>query len=504
MQGLFKSKTFRLTFLSIILLEILSFIAWALPSVGNVIFFLILVAVLLITLHDLRYGLGIALAELIVGSHGYLFSFNAGGLAVSLRMGIFLVLMAAALAQAVKNRRAEVYKSSYFWPLFTLAIVLVLSFFNGGLKNGFSDAFLDGNGYVYFALAFPLWQAIRKKEDWLIIFEMSVAALLASVVKVLFILYTFSHKFWWMMPETYRWIRDTRIGEITQVTEVFYRIFFASQIYSLFAFLIVFVFLLAMVSRKKVKQFIKSADDIKTFFFASLLLTVTLISMSRSNWVGLVFAGLSLLVIFFIAYQKPLIKTGYSALLMVLMTIVSMVIVTVTVLFPFPPPAGGFSAGSLFAQRALSLTGGEAAIDSRWGLLPPMLEAVKSRPIIGHGFGKTLTYITKDPRILAQNPSGEYTTFAFEWGYIEIWIKLGLVGFIVYAFFIGRILKKSVLYLWEKRKIEPGTEFLLVNGFFLAGLALLAIHAFSPYLNHPLGIGYLLFWALFTERYIKT
>ena len=521
MLKLWRSPVFRWTILGIFLLEILSFFAWLLPVFGNVAFFVILGVLLVASLKDLRYGMAAVLAELIVGSHGYLFVFQQEGLAISFRMGLFLVVFVVGVVNVFKEKRLEIYHSKYFWPLVVLAVAIAYAFLLGASGNGLVAAFMDGNGYVFFALALPFWQAFKKKDDLSILLHASVAALLASVAKVFFISYTFSHKFWWMMPETYRWIRDTRIGEITEVTEVFFRIFFASQIYSAIAFVVVFVFLLAFHQREKFRSLIRNKSWWLTVGFAALLLSSTLISLSRSNWVGLVVAALVLIVAFFLIYKNPFKQIGLSILYTVSLTILSAIIITVTVIFPFPSPAGGFSARSLFTARAFSL-GGEAAIDSRFGLLPPMQQAIKDRPILGYGFGKTLTYITKDPRILAEIPSGEYTTHAFEWGYLELWIKLGLIGLLIYLGFYFLLIKDSVKYLWKYKPLsspDPSPKrprsaadcfgdgsdehSLLILGLFLGGIVLLATHAFSPYLNHPLGIGYLLIWALFTERFSR-
>ena len=56
---------------------------------------------------------------------------------------------------------------------------------------------------------------------------------------------------------------------------------------------------------------------------------------------------------------------------------------------------------------------------------------------MGRGFGATVTYQTRDPRILADNGSGEYTTYAFEWGWLDIWLKLGIFGLAAYFLLIG-------------------------------------------------------------------
>ena len=100
------------------------------------------------------------------------------------------------------------------------------------------------------------------------------------------------------------------------------------------------------------------------------------------------------------------------------------------------------------------LTSGDAATNSRMQLWGPLTKAISGNILIGQGFGATVTYFTSDPRRVAQTAggSGEYTTYAFEWGYLELWLKFGLVGLVVYLGFIIR----SLLPIWhEAKKGEP-------------------------------------------------
>src|SRR5690606_16189841 len=84
--------------------------------------------------------------------------------------------------------------------------------------------------------ALPFWQAVQNKTDLRFVLRAAFAGAMASVAKVLVLMYMFSHKLWWALPETYRWVRDTRIGELTQMTDTVFRIFLQSQIYTVIAF----------------------------------------------------------------------------------------------------------------------------------------------------------------------------------------------------------------------------------------------------------------------------
>jgi O-antigen ligase len=158
-----------------------------------------------------------------------------------------------------------------------------------------------------------------------------------------------------------------------------------------------------------------------------------------------------------------------------------------TVLFPLPS-----SRNVDFADALRSRAGGDAAITSRWKLLGPMWEGVVERPVLGQGFGYPVTFTTDDPRVRAINPTGEWTTYSMEWGWLELWLKMGLMGPLSFAFLLVWLVRGLFMAhqgrLWLSIGMSASLVFLGVT------------HTFSPYLNHPIGIGFILFCLIFTDR----
>jgi hypothetical protein len=79
---------------------------------------------------------------------------------------------------------------------------------------------------------------------------------------------------------------------------------------------------------------------------------------------------------------------------------------------------------------------------------------------------------------MVQKTGGVYTTYAFEWGWLEHWIKFGILGIpliLALLIFLGLRLWRTRASLWMRL---AGVITLVTLG---------AVHVFTPYLNHPLG-----------------
>ena len=452
---------FKTTLIFLILAELLSIFAWALPSFNLACFGVILLITLILSLKKLEYGLYIAAAELIIGSQGYLFSFQAGSTFISIRMGIFAVVMIAWLVHLLKMGFKpywrELKQFIFFKHYLALALVLLWGFVWGSIRNDFGNVFLDFNNWLFFLYLLPLI-SVSPNLSWKNFSQVASAALIWLIIKTILFLYIFSHQFVWALPELYKWVRDTRVGEITAMSNNFYRIFLQSQIFALLAFFI-------LLPRKK------------TLFFLSAALTAVIISFSRSFWLGLV-TGLLIYFIYLLIYlKKEILK---KILNLIIISVISIGIIFLII--NLPPKIAGENLSSLISKRTRQM---EAAGNSRINMLKPLTEAIIKHPLIGSGFGATVTYRSVDPRILSTTAgaSGEYTTYAFEWAYLDLLLKIGLVGLFIYLLLIFRILQTL------KNSI----------GLALALITLLVVNIFTPYLNHPLGIGFILIISIYAQ-----
>jgi O-antigen ligase len=369
----------------------------------------------------------------------------------------------------------RITEKKLFFCFFVFLFFLTLGLANAFLRhNSPGSIYADFNNWLYLLTIFPLLSAITTKEDWQKIWQIFIASTLWLAFETLGLFFIFSHD----LPQTanllYSWIRKTLIGEITFVQYGFFRIFIQSQIFNLLGF---FIFLPLLIEKQKTKK-------INTFYF--LLITscfaVVLVSMSRSFWLGLA-GGLLFLGIYYLIK-----KEGRKFLklcgLFVITGLTSLLLIVFILKFPYPAPLSGASL-ELFKNRALQISD-ESAVSSRWNLLPIIWTEIKQAPILGHGWGKTITYKSLDPRVLQKNQNGEYTTFAFEWGWLDIWLKIGAVGLLVFIVFL------SALLMGLARNIKNNFWATYSLGLIASLISLCVVHFFTPYLNHPLGIGFVL------------
>ncbi len=507
------SRVLTTSVLFITLFEILSFCAFVYPAFSDIVFLVILAMTLFLAAKDLTLAFLVLLAELCIGSQGgYLVSYGLmDGLNLSLRMGLFLTVVgvwvaqriAAILDSATRSREVAAWRALPKHPLFAPTVSLVAVFaiaVTRGvlLGNGAANVFFDANGYLYLALLPVFVTVIRSHEARMASVAVVVASIFTTTAKALFVEFIFSHRLFYAASPLYIWIRDTRVGEITIQTGDFYRIFFQAHVFAIFLLFTAVLQLAFMPSWRG-----KAPKVLFTLVLATG--TAMLLSLSRSFWFGGALAVLSIVAVLAVS-RASLAVWKRLAVIGVVGIAGGMAVILLTYSFPFPKKGSDVAFGELFGKRAFSFSG-ESAANSRWILLPELVAAGKEYPILGSGFGKEVTYRTEDPRLLADNPTGEYTTFAFEWGYHDLWVKLGALGLAVYAWFLAVIITPWVrkvrdgLGAFKRPHIEadpPHNMAPVVALGVVAGLiALLATNVFSPYLNHPLGIGILMLVAAF-------
>jgi O-antigen ligase len=454
--------TFRICIAIFVVAELLSWLSFNFIALNIIILSVVALMSILLVLRNPIYALYIPVVELFWGSLGHSFYFDFW----NTRLVIFIaVIFAFALSNFFNVRKFHIKKDLKVLLIWLALILLILSagaiaYFD---KRNTANIFFDGNAYFYL-LYLPIWYQVYKRRYLKNVIAILRAAALIVAIKTLVVFNLFSQGYQILDLEfIYKWIRDTRTGEITPFSNNFSRVFMQSQIYLLAAWFFAFI--------RQLKEY----KNWSNFFYLSILAAALLVSLSRSFWLGGIVAFIFLLINIIIFQRRNLSALVYLTILGVAIT----GWLTVQVFFNLPK----WNSFNITEQRTTDTS--EAAANSRMTLLPVMWQAIQEKPIMGHGLAKELTYRSSDPRIKNQdNPEGWHTTYAFEWGWLDQWMKMGL-------FFI------SILFAWVLLIYARSYRILAQDP--VLGLSTLAImtglgiiHIFTPYLNHPLGLGLLM------------
>ncbi len=470
-------KVFIISLIGMVLAEALSFAAHQVPSLQTPFFVGFAVVAFVLTAWRLEYGLLLLIADQCLGSQGgRLFGVTIQGFAISARMALFAITMSVwALRTMVGQYNVVLRDRSRILALWAwLGLAWVLGMGRAlYLHTPIKDVIMDANAYIYALLILPV-VSVARRELAKPVFTVFVAGIAVLCVKSFLVFYWFSHAadnvLGTYARDFYTWIRDTRVGEITLLEGSFPRVFIQGQMWLLLGLFATLAISLGL----KNKEFFKSTYPWMLGCMSALVLG----GFSRSFWVSGILVTAIAIAYFLSRKQTQSLPRfiGYTGVVGVL----GVIILAAVMLVPWPYPS---TVGSLVAFKNRFMNTDDAALQSRWELARPLAHAIAKAPMLGSGFGKRVTYISKDLRNLVANPTGLYSTFSFEWGYGDIWLKMGLLGLAAYGFILWN------LGTWTVASVQNKLATLLPL------ITLAIVHFFTPYLNHPLGLGVLLLYS---------
>ncbi|MCX6714877.1 MAG: O-antigen ligase family protein [Candidatus Uhrbacteria bacterium] len=474
----FLGKPFRFALLGFAGLFLLSMVGYFLHSSLFILGLLGLVT-LVATFRKLEYGLMIAFLELLSNAHGYILYDSIGSVRISARMTIFLGLFLGWGLAILLRRTSLQLRDTRYVPFLVLALAIGVGGMIGLTRRSTMEVFQDGNAYLYLAYLVPIinvqWDSLKQR----VVLQILAAATVFTTAMSLFILYAFTHLSQSFLRVMYVYLRDIRFAEMTNIGMGMYRIFEQTQVFA-----VVFGFILL----ERVYQVQSRKDRCISIALLSVVFIAILVGMSRSFLFGFI-AAMLILGVWLVFGLKTSLRNWLLGIGSIIASIViAIALIYSTVIFPFPHTraAGEYLTG-VFGERAI---GTDVAVSSRWNLLHPMLDLIKADPILGNGFGQTVTFITDDPRIRAIHPDGSWTTTSMEWGWLELWLKMGILaplGFL--AVFAYTAYAASSLLRSDKAWVGIWIlEFMTFLYF---------THFFSPYLNHPIGLGLILLAIVF-------
>lgn len=484
-QNLF-GRVFFYSLAGMLAVHLLSLGAYYVPGMFVVGFLFVSVAFACVALWRIDIAVLIVLGELMVGSQGRLFEWELSGFNLSLRMTFFALLLAVALLHRIRGTwpRARVVPS-WRWIAAVLGVTLLGAGIGLLARHDPRVVFLDANGYAYLFLGLAIVPILFRSVSLASFAELFAAAVVFLSLETGLLLALFAHQYDFI-PALYHWLRDTRMFEITAFAKNFFRVFNQSDVYSLFAVLFFGGTLLLDEHTRRARRQLR--------LLVGLALATLIISFSRSFWLALSLAVLGVVVP--VLFRRGWRWRSFTQLVGAAALLLTLEFAAVSFLANYPyvwNRPGGTTTVVLLQERSTDTD--EPALAARYDLLKPLFGAIARSPVLGSGFGASLTFQTHDPRVVART-GGIRTAFAFEWGYLDQLLKVGFLGM---AVFVGWLTVLGRALVAAARR-APATLQGVAWGLCGAFLTLIIIHVTTPYLNHPLGLGFLLMLTAFVTH----
>jgi hypothetical protein len=483
-----KARNFVAITGGLIAVEVVSYFAWQYPTLGVFAWVLLVAFTFALTLAQPEFGIAAVMAELILGGKGYLFVLPLN-VEVSLRLGLFLAVLAAWSMHAIRSRIiwGGQWRFRWLWLGFGLAAAwaTIIGIIRG---HGGGVVFTDVNAFFFLALV-PAFGLLKTRTQYFRVLYIIAAAIVVLALKTALVQGLFVHYPSTSLVLLYKWVRGTGVGEVTHILGRLYRVFFQSHVYGIFAFFTGVG--LAVADRRHRWGWTA---------IAGLGAYVVVVSLSRSFWLGGITAfGLGFLVLISRrSFRRCLATVALTSAVALLMAYVGF-----QWTLNFPGLWGGSSSGGSLVRSRTEYSG-ESAFSSRKELLPAMNSAIFKHPLSGSGFGTPVTYRSKDPRVnVTRNSAGTpYTTTSFELGYHAFAIQFGIPLTLLILGLLTWFVWQGYIMLRLQSNERP-----IIAGLLCSAIALGVLHLTTPYLNHPLGLGILMFIAaglsLFDPRHAK-
>jgi len=442
----------------------------------------IVIVLFLLTYKNPYIGIRAVFLELFLSAHGHLLSVDVFSISFSLRMAVFVGFFLGYGLFLLRNHSWPKLR----WPQFAIFLPLFLAIFVG-LLNGFLfqnplTVFQDGNAYFFLLYTIPILSLAWDSKQQNALLQVFAAGVIWNILLAFGSLYFFTHFSGEPLSAAYTFLRDTRLAEITQLNGAFFRVFMQTQFFVIAFGGFALALLLSVPAR--LDRFILS-------ILAGFVLTIVLLSFSRSFWLAISCSAIVFLTGLFLIHGrrfpwKTLLSWSFFSSVVTIMSLLLLIF------FPIPSArVGSEDVANAFKKRTSETQ--DVAISSRWKLFQPMWETILEKPIAGNGFGKAVTFLSDDPRVRALSPNGMWSTTAMEWGWLELWLKMGILGPIGFMIIF--------LYLIREFFAYKNTDHAWIGLGFVSALVFLSLtHFFSPYLNHPIGLGFILFAFLFLPQ----
>lgn len=394
-------------------------------------------------------GFFVVLTEIALGGAGHYLEFFG----VSLRTCLLLIYLALFFVL----ERKKIHIATIPKPLLVSGLIFcgsILLSMALGYKNGHPVGFIiqDAIPFLFLGLAFPARVYIKELIASSYIQSLIAIFITANALFSATTLALFSFGVVHLQEPYYKWFRDVAMGKITDMGTGFFRIVLPEHLL-LIPLALIFTSLIIKYPQKKLYRVLQIAS----------LFAIT-INFSRIYFLALCTA---LLFLFSKKYLKKWLKESIFVICLLGF------IFSATHIIVSKGNSFGFE---LFTSRAKSVIDPHSEISgaTRMTLLPEIMAQIKKSPLLGSGLGGTVSFTDSTTNIRKE-------TRQFDWGYLELWTEIGLIGLLSLLAII-----MYPIFLYGKTKTNRNLD-ATTTGVVAACAALLCITLTTPALFHVFG-----------------
>ncbi len=445
-------------FAAFFILRLISFLSRDSAVWQNGLSLAVLLLLIFVFVNNRRAAFWLLIAELLLGGAGIYFQLFD----ISIRNILILVYLLLWFgAKLIKREKIAPVKTIFVWPLLVFFAWLAIAAMIGYLgDNGLKFIYQDLSPWLVAWLFFPALEFFKDeagRERLLAWFKFFLAA---EAIWTAFNFLLFRAGATLLHAAYYNWLRDIAAVKMTQVNEFYWRTVFPEQ---LLVVPLLLIFSALLLKNKKVWRYwplvagalILSLNISRAYLLGWLIgLLVLKLFSSWRDWRKIFLINMVAFAVFFFSINLISSRGHYLGLNMLGLRFLSALAPQLEWLGVTPPEI-------------------DVSADIRTALLPPIFAMIKDQPLFGQGLGQGFSYERQGEII---------TTHIYDWGFLEMWTKWGLVGLCIFLFIIYRLLR--ALYRQAKAKqAEP-----LWSGLFVVWLALAAINITTSTFFHSLGV----------------
>ncbi|MGB3159725.1 MAG: hypothetical protein WBA84_00610 [Carnobacterium sp.] len=384
----------------------------------------------------------IIVIELVLGGSGRVITI---GSFISLRYFLFFIAVCYFVMKCFIND-FKIKNNLFYFDIMVFFFIIFIAIAHG-IFSGYelSNVIKSSQGYFYLLMYFPMSLLINNKKKskkvyWLFI---NCSVILAIITFVIFLLFYLNHSLYYVFTPI---LDDLNYGYIS-LRGGLPAVFLKSSPLIAVSFILL---LIQYINLKTEKNYINILKLI-------VLLFGIVSTMSMGLWIATLI-GVLLTI--------NLSKGKYKLLGLILVILLMGV-------------SYYFLSDYITTTIGARLSSNDSSFIIKYDQFFRLIKTWSKGLVFGNGFGIEITFMTE---------LGSRAMINFELFWLQLLVNMGLIGFFVYI----RLFIKSFYYTFKMRKKLNFEDSIQLKSLNIGLIVLIVISSVNPFLNNPIGIGYLI------------